>query len=198
MFRRNCSKRSSGQALVEFALAATLIFTLLAAAVDLGLIFFTMQSLRTAAQEGANFGSYPRIVTNNDGAITEVRLDYDNIVNRVRASAGDPSTGFVDMYDLNNNNNDDESDSGVLNYNNSNAFIYIENPRFANGNLSNTPTACPTTTPHQGMRNAGQYCYVRVTVSYNYRFFFPLAPVFSDTIRLRATHMMQIRSTFIG
>ncbi len=198
MFRRNHSKRSSGQALVEFALAATLIFTFLAAAVDLGLIFFTMQALRTAAQEGATFGSYPSINTNSQGQITSVTINRTEIINRVRSSAGDPSTGFVDLYDLNNNEVDDEFDSGVLDSTNANAFIYIENPRFANGNLNNTPTTCSTTTPHQGMRNAGQFCYVRVTVSYTYRFFFPLAPVFGDTIRLRSTHMMQIRSTFIG
>lgn len=46
MFRHSRTKRTRGQALVEFTLAATLIFTLLSAAVDLGLIFFTMQTLR--------------------------------------------------------------------------------------------------------------------------------------------------------
>ena len=37
----------TGQALVEFALAATLIFFLLAAAVDLGLIFFSLRAYTT-------------------------------------------------------------------------------------------------------------------------------------------------------
>ncbi|MGB9633580.1 MAG: TadE/TadG family type IV pilus assembly protein, partial [Chloroflexaceae bacterium] len=38
--------RARGQALVELVLASTLLFFLLAAAVDLGLIFFTLQGLR--------------------------------------------------------------------------------------------------------------------------------------------------------
>ena len=50
---RQLLRFKTGQALVEFALAATLIFFLLAAAVDLGLIFFTIQGLHNAAQDGA-------------------------------------------------------------------------------------------------------------------------------------------------
>lgn len=55
MFRR--LRRESGQALVELALAATLIFLLFSATVDLGMIFYTLQGLNNAAQEGAFYGS---------------------------------------------------------------------------------------------------------------------------------------------
>ncbi len=87
-----------GQALVEFVIASTLILLLLAAAVDIGLLFFNMQGLTTAAQEGATYGSRYLIVQSNG----VVELDYDTIRARVRQEAG--TTGginFVNMYDLN-------------------------------------------------------------------------------------------------
>jgi hypothetical protein len=62
MFRR--IQRATGQALVEFALAGVIIFLLFSAAVDLGMIFYTLQGLNNAAQEGAFYGS---ILRHNDG-----------------------------------------------------------------------------------------------------------------------------------
>lgn len=91
--------RAKAQALVEFALAATLIFFLLAAAIDLGFIFLNLQTLRTAAQEGATFGSYPAVVLNN-GVITAATLSFDEIRNRVRLSAGATPSGFTNLLDL--------------------------------------------------------------------------------------------------
>lgn len=58
MFRR--IQRATGQALVEFALAGVIIFLLFSAAVDLGMIFYTLQGLNNAAQEGAFYGSILR------------------------------------------------------------------------------------------------------------------------------------------
>ncbi len=49
--------RTTGQAIIEFAFAALLLSLLLAAAVDLGLIFFTLQGLHNATTEGAQYGS---------------------------------------------------------------------------------------------------------------------------------------------
>ena len=68
----------TGQALVEFALAATLIFFLLAAAVDLGLIFFSLQGIHNAAQEGAAYGSRWLIGSSPRA------LDLNSIRDRVR------------------------------------------------------------------------------------------------------------------
>lgn len=202
MFRHYRVKRTSGQALVEFALAATLIFTLLSAAIDLGMIFFTLQGLRTAAQEGATFGSYP-VMNMNGNSIQSVDLNYTEIVNRVRFSGGDAlsddgnPTGFANLLDLDNNGTDDSTE-GLINPRNASSYIYVENLKYFNDDLTATPTTCLTSTARRDMRNAGKYCYVRVTVSYEYRFFFPLAPAFGDTVRLRASYMMQVRSSFIG
>lgn len=198
MFRRSRTKRSRGQALVEFALAATLIFTLLSAAVDLGLIFFTMQALRTAAQEGATYGSHPVLVM--DGAtVKEVRPDYQEIVNRVRFSGGQNPSGFANLLDLNNDGTDDDSQAGIIdNPQSANAYIYVELLKYAQDDLSKTPGTCKTTIPRTDMRMAGQNCYVRITVRYNYHFIFPLAPVFGNTIQLHTTYTIRVRSSFIG
>ncbi|MBX0327616.1 pilus assembly protein [Oscillochloris sp. ZM17-4] len=196
MFRRSSAKRTVGQALVEFALAATLIFMLLSAAVDLGLIFFTLQGLRTAAQEGATFGSHPVLVMNGS-SVQAVDLDYNEIVNRVRFSGGDNPTGFANLLDLNNDGVDDGGQT-VINYWNPNANIYIQLLKYSGDNILGTPTTCRTTTAGVDMRNTGKYCYVRVTVKYTYKFIFPLAPAFADSIELRTSYMMRIRSSFRG
>jgi hypothetical protein len=94
------------QALVEFALASTLILLLLAAAVDLGLVFINLQGITNAAQEGAQYGSRFLKVEGNQVA----QLDYDEIrpgtrllVGRTpdrleRSSTSDPSW-FLDVED---------------------------------------------------------------------------------------------------
>ncbi len=105
-----------GQALVEFVIASTLILLLLAAAVDIGLLFFNMQGLTTAAQEGATYGSRYLVVQPNG----VVDLDYEMIRTRVRQEAG--TTGginFVNMYDLNSDAIPDAEDTngdGVLDH----------------------------------------------------------------------------------
>src|SRR6266496_5490681 len=77
--------KSRGQALVEFALAATLIFFLLAAAVDLGFMFFAVQGLHNAAQEGGTYGS--RWLTSN--LTTGAReLNANTIRDNVRHESG--------------------------------------------------------------------------------------------------------------
>jgi Flp pilus assembly protein TadG len=198
MFRHRRATRSRGQALVEFALAATLIFTLLSAAVDLGLMFFTYQAVRVAAQEGASFGSHP-VIKMSGSDIQSVDLDYPKIVARVRHSGGDTGGGFANLLDLDNNGQDDSLQGGVIdNWNSSSSYIYIQNLQYFNDDLTTTPTTCATTLPRQEMRNAGKFCYVKVTVSYNYNFIFPLAPVFGNTIRLQASFLMRVRSSFIG
>jgi hypothetical protein len=51
------SPAENGQSMVEFAVSAILIFTLLVAVADFGRAFFTYLTMRDAAQEGAVFGS---------------------------------------------------------------------------------------------------------------------------------------------
>jgi hypothetical protein len=192
-------RKTTGQAIVEFALSATVIFLLLSAAVDLGLIFFTMQALRAAAQEGATYGSYPLVVTNSSGQVTEVRLNYREIFNRIRTAGGSRPTGVANLLDLNGDGIDDANQSAVFNASNPtnpNGFVIIENPKGANpANLSGS---CSTTTPRTDMRNAGRNCWIRVTIRYRYRLFFPFAPAFGQEIILRVTHTMPIRSQFVG
>jgi hypothetical protein len=192
-------RKTTGQAIVEFALSATVIFLLLSAAVDLGLIFFTMQALRAAAQEGATYGSYPLVVTNSSGRVTEVRLNYREIFNRIRTAGGTRPTGVANLLDLNGDGIDDANQTAVFNPNNPtnpNGFVIIENPKGANP--ANLRGACSTTTPRTDMRNAGRNCWIRVTIRYRYRLFFPFAPAFGQEIILRVTHTMPIRSQFVG
>jgi hypothetical protein len=192
-------RKTTGQAIVEFALSATVIFLLLSAAVDLGLIFFTMQALRAAAQEGATFGSYPLVVTDDRGRVTEVRLNHPEIFRRIRTAGGTQPMGVANLLDLNGDGTDDANQRFVFdpdNPTNPDGFVIIENPQGANP--ANLNGICLTTIPHRDMRNAGQNCWIRVTIRYRYRLFFPFAPAFGQEIILRVTHTMPIRSQFVG
>lgn len=203
MKRRIVRSRAKAQALVEFSLAATLIFFLLAAVVDLGLIYFTMQALRVAAQEGANYGSYTRARITN-GVITEVYLDSEEITNRVYGAGGDRAGGFANLHDLNANGQDDLAEnlhvSGGNYASDPEGYIYVENLRgFDPTSLSGT---CVGDTPGVDLQNGGLsatnaiVCWIRVTVRYEYRFLFPLAPAFGGRIRLQAAHLMPSRSNY--
>jgi Flp pilus assembly protein TadG len=75
----------SGQSLVEFALALTLMMTLVAGAVDLGSAFFSYLAIRDAAEEGALYGS-----------ISGAPLNTTAIEYRVRQSSTQP----VDLTDV--------------------------------------------------------------------------------------------------
>lgn len=190
--------RARGQALVELALASTLLFFLLAAAVDLGLIFFTLQGLRTAAQEGATFGSYPVQVMEN-GQLQRVDLNYAEIVRRVRGAGGPQSTGFANLRDLDNNGVWDEHETGRpvhSDWSNPNAYIRIELLRGPNPNALSATPPCRTDVRGEGMQAGGRDCWVRVTVSTDYQFIFPLAPAFGNSVRLRAMSVMPIRSSY--
>ncbi len=203
--------RAKAQALVEFALAATLIFMLLSAAVDIGLMYLAFQGIRTAAQEGATFGSHARVI--ND----DVVIDVNEIRNRVRESAGESPVGFANLLDLDNDevldvtggrigdggetydevNNGEDFDPGA-----SNAvvdqFIIVQTIYDEDGDLPEglvtDPTALCNTADLAGPFN--RFCYVRVTVRYRYELLFALAPAFGDHINLRAEFAMPVRSTF--
>ncbi len=207
---RQPSGRAPAQAIVEFALASTLIFFLLSAAIDLGLIFFTLQGLRTAAQEGATFGSYPVAVYRNGStdvydpanasglSFNRVDLNYPEIIQRIYGSSGDGTTsGFADLHDLNNNDQDDMTENLYQNYSSANSFIRIENISSSSPpEPDQSYSACRGNVGGVGLQDGGRNCYIRVTVSYNYRLFFPFAPVLADTIRLRTSAVVPIRSSF--
>lgn len=210
--RRHIKHQAGGQALVEFALASTLIFFLLAAAVDLGLIFFSLQNLRTAAQEGATYGSHPITYTNSNGGVTRVDIDYRSVAQRILQANGTGGQNLGNVRDLNNDEVDDlaQINSQLSSANTSGRtsfrptypgesvpFIEIENLQGTNPN-SLTGSTCPTTTAKSGLRGANQNCWIRVTLRYRYRFIFPLAPVFGNEIVLSTRYTIRMRSTFIG
>jgi len=191
--------RARGQALVELALASTVLFFLLAAAVDLGMIFFTFQGLRVAAQEGATFGSYPVQVMQN-GQLQRVDLNYAEIVRRVRGAGGAQSRGFANLRDLDNNGVWDENETGRAvhtDWSNPNAYIRIELLRASSPpQRDQSLPPCRTDMRGVGMQAGGRDCWVRVTVRTDYQFIFPLAPAFGNSVRLQAVSVMPIRSSY--
>lgn len=190
--------RARGQALVELALASTLLFFLLAAAVDLGLIFFTLQGLRAAAQEGATFGSYPVQVMQN-GQLQRVDLNYAEIVRRVRGAGGPQRSGFANLRDLDNNGVWDENETGRAvhsDWRDPNAYIRIELLRGSNPNSLNSNVTCRTDMRGIDMQAGGRNCWIRVTVRTDYQFMFPLAPAFANSVRLQTSAVMPIRSSY--
>lgn len=183
------TKRASttGQALVEFALAATLIFFLLAAAVDMGFIFFTLQALHNAAQEGATYGSRNLTIVNG-----VMQVDAATIRNRARFEAGDRGIGFANLLDLNINGVNDANEAGVID-----SYITVLQLQDTNGNGDPTDdgvapnyTACPSPS------SSPFPCYVRVTVSADYRMLFPFVPSFAPRFRLSSPYQVLIRNGF--
>jgi hypothetical protein len=188
--------KAKGQALVEFALAATLIFFLLAAAADLGLIFFTLQGLHNAAQEGASYGSR-WLITNSGG----LALDYAGIRNRARMEAGNRGTGFANLLDLDNNGQDDltQDPNGVDDASGTSVFptyIQIKALKDVDGNgdplndvVSGQNVDCPD------ISNANlENCYLQVIMSTNYNMLFPLSPGFTRQRRLSSSFVIRMRS----
>ena len=184
MLRRLHTK---GQALLEFTLASTLIFFMLAAAVDLGLIFLNLQGLHNAAEEGASYGSHP--VVGSDGHAV---IDVNGIIDRARHEAGDQGIGYVNLLDLNKDGKPDDQESGVLT--GPNAYITIETFLDANGDgKPDSSNQCSQTNLDAG----GFYCFIKVTVATQYNLVFPLAPAFAPSFRIQSSYIMPIRSTYI-
>ena len=176
-----------GQAIVEFALMATLIFFLLSAVVDLGLIFFTLQALHNAAQEGATYGSRNLVLVGNT-----MQVDVPTIRDRARHEAGDQGIGFANLLDLNANGVDDASEPSVLQ-----SYITVLQLEDTDGNgtpLNDGPAPAYKPCPNPSSNVNG--CFVRVTVSFDYNFLFPFAPAFANTIKLTSPFEMRIRNGF--
>ncbi len=198
-------RRTKGQALVEFALMATLIFFLLSAAVDIGLIFFTLQGLHNAAQEGATYGSRWGIISNTNGVIY---VDDTTIRDRARHESGNQGIGFANLLDLNNNgipdiNPDQSNGFREQNSQTGNQVIvdYLQVQSLLDSNRDGSVpdddpsvTGSPDACPNPG--NISLSCFIRVTVSYEYKMVFALAPVFGDTIRLTSSYSVPVRSGY--
>lgn len=201
---RKTRRSKTGQAIVEFALAATLIFLLLAAAVDLGLIFFTLQGMHNAAEEGALYGS--RWLTGQNPRA----LDLNGIRERVRKEAGNKGgIGFVNLLDLNNNGVPDYPANAIVGAPGVDCgdrmpdntcvidnFIQIQllKDTDADGDPMNDlvgglPTVCADPAKDSP-------CFIRVTVLLNYTTVFPLTPSFSRTTTLRSSYIVRLRDTF--
>lgn len=190
-------RRTKGQALVEFALTATLIFFMLAAAVDLGLIFFTLQGLHNAAQEGATYGS--RWLVNQSNTMA---LDTAGIRDRVRHESGTRGgIGYVNLLDLNSNGTPDVSPDTSAGSKESNPatgnpvindYIVINALQDTDGDGDPLPenTVCPR------LSGATTICFIQVIVSADYNMVFPLAPAFGSKIHLTSSYLMPMRSGF--
>ena len=184
--------RAKGQAVLEFALAATLIFLLLSATVDIGLIFFTLQGLHNAAQEGGTYGS--RWLTSS------YQIDVDGIRDRARLEAGTTGIGFANLLDLNADGIADVNSGGVEQINPNTGKPVVEDyiqikPVFdadADGDPLNDGTA-PDYTPCPDLRDIQIHCHLIVAVSTEYRFLFPLAPAFGDQIHLNSQFVITMR-----
>jgi hypothetical protein len=194
-----------GQALVEFALAATLIFFLLAAAVDLGFMFFALQGLHNAAQEGGSYGS--RWLISDPSGVR--RLDVNTIRDRIRLESGTRGgIGFVNLLDLNNNGVPDVPAGQSVAVCVTNPASCDKNPATGNpvvtdyiqvamindsdgdGDPLNDGVA-PTYAPCANAANVT--CYIRVSASFDYRLFFPLSPTFGRQRTLTSAFVMRLR-----
>jgi hypothetical protein len=201
---RQLLRFKNGQALVEFALAATLIFFLLAAAVDLGLIFFTIQGLHNAAQDGAAYGS--RWLIGNSPRT----LDFNAIRERVRKEQGNKGgIGFVNLLDLNNNGIPDVGPANTNIVGGSGTtyemiganrvidqYIQVEMLLDSDSNgdpLNDLVNGQPTTCTNPG---GGINCFIRVTAMTDYRTIFPLIPAFARTTTLRSSYILPMRDSF--
>lgn len=182
-------KKTKGQALVEFALMATLLFFLLAAAIDIGLAFFAVQGLRNAAQEGAQYGSDNLTINPADGK-TQI-VDVKEVQKRVRYEGGDESvthSGFVNLLDLNNDGVDDAADN-ISQADVIDTHILVESLMDDGTGQPDPSQPCPE--PQKQQLNS---CFIVVTVKAQHRSFFPLAPIFGDTYTLVVRQSNKIRA----
>lgn len=188
--------RTTGQAIVEFALAATVIFFLLAAAVDLGLIFFSVQGLTSAAQEGATYGS--RWLVDGPAPSYNRLLNVPEIQKRVRFESGDSGgNGFTNLLDLNSDKIDDSSQPTVIDPTGTTGYIQVRALADTNGDGD------PTNDLTGGQRDlcvnpasGATPCYVWVVVKKNHQIVFPLTPAFANQVELTSSYYVLIRDSF--
>jgi Flp pilus assembly protein TadG len=184
-------KRTQGQALVEFALAATLIFFLLAAAVDVGLIFFALQGMHNAAQEGATYGSRWGVTLDNSNNIL---IDKNAVTAHVRDESGAKGgNGFINLYDLDSNGVDDRTQNGLTD---PNITIDVLEDFTSDGDpTKNVATGAPENILCTDPSTNTKTCYMRVTVRSIHKMLFPFAPAFAKNVPLTSSFIMPLRSS---
>lgn len=159
----------AGQAIVETALMAMLLFFMLSAALDVGLMYFAVQAASNAALDGASYGSILWPTTPSSGGVP---ANYGAIVARVRNEPGDIRNTIVSMRDLN---------SDGTEYND-NDFISVT---YQGNTFGGTDADCDPPTIGN--------CEVVVQVEFIYRPYFVLAPTFgAGEVRLSATRTMPV------
>jgi hypothetical protein len=169
-----------GQSIVEFALSSIVLFLLLAAAVDIGRIFLTYQTMINAVKEGLSYGAYRPLLPNTADPSQPLTNDT-NIRYRIRNSNNDRTTNkssvsFINLLDLNNNGVDDSTETNLLD-----TYLAI------NTRVNDSNANC---------LNRDRNCWMRITMLYDYRPIFPLTPIFGKGIQLRVVREQQIiRST---
>lgn len=179
--RTHTARRASGQAVVEFALSCIILFMLIAAVIDIGLMFLTYQTMISAVKEGLSYGVYRPVEPNTASPSSPLANDA-NIRYRIRNSNIDPATGepsisFINLRDLNRNDIDDANESGMLD-----SYIAISAYQDANQNAP--------------CQNRERNCWMRIDMRFDYTFFFPLVPFFDDTFEIHVVRDQQIiRST---
>ncbi len=194
---------AAGQALVEFALAATLIFFLLSAAVDLGFVFFSLQGLNNAAQEGARYGAR-WLFTEANGSETERSLQDWEIRNRVRFESGNGGgVNGVNLHDLDNDGviDHDGDGDGVpdrLARGDSHAMLetYIQVELLGDTDLQPETDLTPDPDCLNQSGVVRYPCYVRVAVQYDYDMFFGALPGIGGDIELTQAHTERIIDPF--
>jgi hypothetical protein len=155
-------RRRPGQALVELALVSTLIFFLLSAAIDVGLLYLAYQALANAAEEGVMYGSLMPV--ENVAGGTGVSPNDEQIMLRIRNESYSPGlanrVGVVDLLDLNSDGIDDINQQAVID-----EHIQISAAR---NQLAPPQESCAS-------RRSGM-CEIQVRLSFDYKTFFFLAP----------------------
>ncbi len=207
-----------GQAIVEFAIAGTLIFTLLAASIDLGMIFFIKQGMDNAVQEGALYGStnYLDFFDNED--------NYDSFEEQIQAfrhavrtrtsfeSGERGGIGFINLRDLDANGIRDDSEpctvgdepdfancqGGVadsedwedLISKDWEDLIFVDIVRKQSCKDSTTAEcSCADDPDNDGEIDEGG-CYVKVHIQAKYDILFPLAPAFKEYVWIGADYVI--------
>lgn len=206
------SRVGIGQALVEFAIAGTLIFTLLAASIDLGMIFFIKQGMDNAVQEGALYGStnYLNFFDNED--------DYDSFEEQMAAFRQSVRTrtsyesgerggiGFINLRDLDANGIrddskpctvDDEPDfencqGGVSDSRDWEELIFVDIVKKQSCENSTTAQcSCADDSDNDGkIDGLKSGCYVKVHIESKYNILFPLAPAFKEYVWIGADYVI--------
>ena len=167
-------------------------------------MFFAVQGLHNAAQEGGTYGSRWLVSNATTGART---LDVNVIRDNVRHESGSRGgIGFVNLLDLNNDGTPDVNpDSPIaqctpakcqVNPATGNYVVndYIQVYTIDDSNLNGDPLDDGTAPNYPACANASSAtCFINVVVSFNYRLVFPLSPTFTRERLLRSSFTMRLR-----